>query len=61
VFEAAYTWLECVDYIPAVLTGAKANEQIKCSRCAAGHKAMFSKNWKGLPAKDFWLNPIKVG
>ena len=26
---------------------------IKRSRCAAGHKAMFNKQWGGLPAKDF--------
>jgi len=53
VFDAAYTWLECCDYIPAVLTGAKNPQKIKRSRCAAGHKAMFNSEWGGLPAKDF--------
>jgi len=53
VFDAAWTWLECADYIPAVLTGITRPEEIKRSRCAAGHKAMFNDDWGGLPAKDF--------
>ncbi len=53
VFEAAYTWVECVDFLPAILTGTLAPEKIKRSRCAAGHKAMFNEQWGGLPAKDF--------
>jgi len=53
VFDAAYTWVECCDYIPAILTGTAKPGQIKASRCAAGHKAMFSDNWGGLPSKEF--------
>lgn len=53
VFEAAYSWVECCDYIPAVLTGTQRPEVMKRSRCAAGHKAMFNDNWGGLPAKEF--------
>ena len=53
VFDAAYTWLECCDYIPAVLAGIMKPEQIKRSRCAAGHKAMFNSQWDGFPATDF--------
>ncbi len=53
VFKAAHSWVECCDYIPAVLTGATAPEMIKRSRCAAGHKAMFNNQWAGLPAKKF--------
>jgi len=53
VFDAAYSWVECCDYIPAALTGTAIPEQMKRSRCAAGHKAMFSEEWGGLPAKDF--------
>ncbi len=53
VFEAAYSWVECCDYIPAVLTGITQPDMIKRSRCAAGHKALFSEQWGGLPAKDF--------
>jgi L-ribulokinase len=53
VFDAAYSWVECCDYIPAVLTGTEKPELMKRSRCAAGHKAMFNSNWGGLPAKEF--------
>jgi L-ribulokinase len=53
VFEAAYSWVECCDYIPAVLTGTSQPERMKRSRCAAGHKAMYSKEWGGLPSKEF--------
>lgn len=62
VFDAAYTWVECADYIPAVLVGDTRPENLKCSRCAAGHKAMFSEEWGGLPEKNFLtkLNP-KLG
>ena len=53
VFDAAHSWVECCDYIPAVLTGTEKPEVMKRSRCAAGHKAMFNGNWGGLPTKDF--------
>ncbi|MBA7477291.1 Ribulokinase [subsurface metagenome] len=53
VFDAAYTWVECADYVPAVLTGTTDPKQIKRCRCAAGHKAMFSDSWGGYPAKEF--------
>ncbi|MCP2619931.1 ribulokinase [Candidatus Aminicenantes bacterium AC-334-K16] len=53
VFEAAYSWVECCDYIPGVLTGMTDPVEMKRSRCAAGHKAMFNQDWGGLPAKDF--------
>ncbi|MHC4097091.1 MAG: ribulokinase [Planctomycetota bacterium] len=53
VFDAAYSWVECCDYIPAVLTDTTKPDIIKRSRCAAGHKAVFNDQWGGLPAKDF--------
>jgi len=53
VFGAAHSWVECADFIPAVLTDTKKPDVIKRSRCAAGHKAMFNNQWDGLPAKDF--------
>jgi len=53
VFDAAYSWVECADFVPAVLTGITAPDAIKRSRCAAGHKAMFANDWGGLPAKEF--------
>jgi len=53
VFEAAASWVECCDYIPAFLTGTEDPSVMKRSRCAAGHKAMFNDAWGGLPAEDF--------
>jgi len=53
VFDAAYSWVECCDCIPAVLTGTEKPGQIKASRCAAGHKAMFCDEWGGLPSREF--------
>lgn len=53
VFEAAYSWIEHCDWLPAVLTGNEAPAAAKRSVCAAGHKAMFAKEWGGLPDKEF--------
>jgi L-ribulokinase len=60
VFEDAYTWVEICDYIPAFLTGNNSPpENIIRSQCAAGHKAMYNREWGGLPDKEFLskLNP----
>ena len=53
VFDAAASWVELADYIPAVLTGAGSPEEIQRCVCAAGHKAMYSRTWGGLPSKEF--------
>jgi L-ribulokinase len=53
VGAAAYSWVECADYIPGLLTGTIDPLRMKRSRCAAGHKAMFNDRWGGLPAKAF--------
>jgi len=62
VFEAAYSWVEFCDYIPALLTGNLQPDEIKRSVCAAGHKAMYSDEWGGLPDTEFlsMLDP-KIG
>lgn len=53
VFNAAYSWVEICDWIPALLTGELLPQKIKRSICAAGHKAMFNNQWNGLPDKEF--------
>lgn len=53
VFDAAFSFVEHCDWIPAVLTGNTDPLTLKRSVCAAGHKAMFSKQWGGLPDKEF--------
>jgi L-ribulokinase len=53
VFAGAYSWVELCDYIPALLTGETHPQRLKRSVCAAGHKAMYSAEWGGLPDADF--------
>ena len=53
VFTAAASWVELCDFIPALLAGAGEPHAIRRSMCAAGHKAMFSRTWGGLPAREF--------
>lgn len=53
VFEAAYTWVEHVDWMPAVLTGTEHPDELRRGVCAAGHKAMYNEQWGGYPDEDF--------
>ncbi len=53
VFDAAYSWVEHCDWLPAVLTGNDQPDKMKRSVCAAGHKAMYNPGWGGLPEKEF--------
>ncbi len=53
VFEAAHSWVECQDFIPGFLTGNSAPSRIARGVCAAGHKAMYSDEWGGLPSAEF--------
>ena len=53
VFNAAYTWVEIADWIPAVLTGSMHPSKLKRGVCAAGHKAMYNASWGGYPDADF--------
>jgi len=53
VFNAAYSWMEICDWIPANLVGELNPTKIKRSICAAGHKAMFNSGWNKLPDEEF--------
>ncbi len=53
VFDAAASWVELADYVPAALTGTEAPGQLTVGICAAGHKAMFNQNWGGYPDEEF--------
>ena len=53
VRKAAYSWIEHCDWMPALLTGRTKPEEVYRSRCAAGHKAMWLKEWGGLPSEEF--------
>jgi L-ribulokinase len=53
VFDAAASWVELADFVPAVLAGIDDPRKILRGVCPAGHKALYSDAWGGLPAKDF--------
>ncbi|MCU0748003.1 MAG: ribulokinase [Akkermansiaceae bacterium] len=59
VFDAAYSWVELADFIPAVLAGVTDPRKIQRGVCMAGHKALYAEDWNGLPDKEFLtaLNP----
>jgi L-ribulokinase len=59
VFEAAHSWVELSDWVPALLAGVTDPREVKRGVCAAGHKALYCDEWGGLPDKEFLalLNP----
>ncbi|WP_010420607.1 ribulokinase [Anaerophaga thermohalophila] len=63
VREAAWSWIEHADWMPALITGTEKPDQVVRSRCAAGHKAMWHESWEGLPPEDFLttLDPLLKG
>ena len=63
VREAAYSWAEHCDWLPFLLTGGTDVQEMKRSRCAAGHKAMWHPSWDGLPSEEFLatLDPVLSG
>ncbi|MEO8766693.1 MAG: ribulokinase [Ginsengibacter sp.] len=63
VRDAAYSWVEHCDWIPFLLTGGKDIHQMKRSVCAAGHKALWSGEFGGLPPNEFFasLDPVLDG
>jgi L-ribulokinase len=59
----AYAVIEHCDWMPALLTGNLRPEQVKRSRCAAGHKGMWAEEWGGYPSQEFLtaLDPLLNG
>ena len=53
MFNAAHSWIELSDFVPAELTGTLAPDQFIAGVCAAGHKAMWNANWGGYPDAEF--------
>jgi L-ribulokinase len=63
VQSACYSWVEHCDWIPFLLTGGTMAKDMKRSRCAAGHKALWAEEFNGLPPNDFFsaLDPLLDG
>ena len=60
VRKSCYSWVEHCDWIPFLLTGGDNVHEMKRSVCAAGHKALWSTEWGGLPPDKFFsaLDPV---
>lgn len=63
VRKACYSWVEHCDWIPFVLTGGEDVHALKRGVCAAGHKALWAKEFGGLPSDDFFssMDPLLKG
>ncbi|HEY4065190.1 MAG TPA: ribulokinase [Puia sp.] len=75
VRKACYSWVEHCDWIPFLLTGGRHVSDMKRSVCAAGHKALWAKEYAtgatagsapgvgGLPPDEFFssLDPLLKG
>lgn len=63
VRSACYSWVEHCDWIPFLLTGGTDVKEMKRSRCAAGHKALWAEEFNGLPPNQFFtdLDPLLDG
>lgn len=63
VRSAVYSWVEHCDWIPFLLAGGTDAKQMKRGVCSAGHKALWSADFNGLPPDDFFatLDPLLKG
>ena len=59
----SYSFVEHCDWIPFLLTGGRHASALKRSVCAAGHKALWSEEFGGLPPDSFFtgLDPLLEG
>ena len=53
VKAAAHSWVEHCDLMTYLLIGEPELTELKRSRCASGHKAMWHESWGGLPDDAF--------
>lgn len=63
VRKACYSWVEHCDWIPFLLTGSSHVSVMKRSVCAAGHKALWAREFNGYPPDEFFssLDPLLKG
>jgi len=63
VRKSIYSWVEHCDWIPFLLTGGSDVLKLKRGVCSAGHKALWSADFGGLPPDEFFasLDPLLKG
>ncbi len=63
IAQACHSWVEHCDWIPFLLTGGTHASAIKRGVCSAGHKALWAKEYGGLPPEEFFasLDPLLKG
>ncbi|GGI24525.1 ribulokinase [Pedobacter mendelii] len=63
VRKSTVSWVEHCDWIPFLLSGKRDVKEMKRSRCAAGHKALWAEEFDGLPPEEFFetLDPLLKG
>jgi L-ribulokinase len=63
VRKACHSWVEHCDWIPFLLTGGNDVRQMRRGVCSAGHKALWAKEYGGLPPEEFFasLDPLLKG
>ncbi|MDO9373038.1 MAG: ribulokinase [Ferruginibacter sp.] len=63
VRNATHSWVEHCDWIPFLLVGGKSAAEMKRGVCSAGHKALWSAEYNGLPPNEFFttLDPLLDG
>jgi len=63
VAKNTVSWVEHCDWIPFLLSGKNDVKEMKRSRCAAGHKALWAEEFDGLPPEEFFetLDPLLKG
>ena len=63
VRKACHSWVEHCDWIPFLLTGGNDVRQMRRGVCSAGHKALWAKEYGGLPPEEFFasLDPLLQG
>jgi L-ribulokinase len=54
VQSACYSWVEHCDWVPFLLAGGTDVSEMKRGRCSAGHKALWSAEFGGLPTDEFF-------
>ena len=61
--EHIYSFVEHCDWIPFLLTGGTDAKELKRGVCSAGHKALWAKEFGGLPPNEFFatLDPFLDG